>query len=84
MTVLKGTVEPTPETELEIVERLKVAKLEPGDVLVLEYPGILTIERANTIKHYVESVFEGHRCVVLQGGMTLKVASPVVANGVKE
>lgn len=64
-----------PVSELEYVDRVKVMDLKPTDVLVIEYPGVLSQECANQIKRHIETVFDGRRCVVLSEGATLKVAS---------
>jgi len=68
-----GNVEPVPDVaDLEFVDRLKVAALEPGDVLVVECQELLSQDTANWIKAQLDRVFPGHACIVLDRGVTLK------------
>lgn len=59
---------------LEEVGRLKTLRLEPGDVLVVESDHSLSDHTCARISQHMESVFAGHRCVVLSEGLKLKVA----------
>lgn len=56
------------------VQRLK---LEPGDVLVLSYDGMLSADQAQHMRAIVEQRFPGHKAMVLTDGMTLSVGHGV-------
>ena len=64
----------TVSLKLEEVGRLKTLSLEPGDVLVVESNYVLPDHTIARIAQHLESVFVGHRCVVLSEGLKLKVA----------
>lgn len=60
--------------ELEEVPAVKLLRLEPGDVLVVETDTILSNESSRRIGSLIEREFPGHRVVVLDAGTRLKVA----------
>ena len=62
--------------KLEEVGRLKTLSLQLGDVLVVESEHCLSDHTCARISAHLESVFTGHRCVVLSEGLKLKVARP--------
>jgi hypothetical protein len=55
------------------IEEVRVARLEPGDVVVLMAPERLNMEQADTLRERAAELFAGHRIAVLEGGMTLEV-----------
>lgn len=65
-----ATLESLPE-----VERIAVARLKPTDVIVIECREDVSEEIADRIKAYVTAIWPEHKCVVLDGGTTLKVVS---------
>ena len=65
-----------PNGVVEIVlEHLSVLHVEPGDVLVLRYPGILSDDAIHHLHESFRNVFgEGMKVIVLDQGMELSVA----------
>lgn len=55
------------------IEEVRVARLEPGDVVVLMAPERLNMEQADTLRERTAELFTGHRVAVLEGGVTLEV-----------
>lgn len=55
---------------------LAVLNIKPGDVLVIHVRRSLQPQREINLRKQVEEQFPGHKCLVLQDGMTLSVASP--------
>ena len=55
-----------------------VARLEPGDVIVVEFPLKLTPDAMDQAVEVLADVFPKHRAVVLDGGATLKVARAIL------
>lgn len=45
----------------------------PNDVGILYYPGKLSVEAVSNIKRTFEDNFPGHKCVVLEEGMSMGV-----------
>jgi hypothetical protein len=63
---------------LELAD-VAVARLQPGDVVVVTFPGLLTRDQLQTVKETLTDVFKAHgagRVVVLQGGPTLELVRP--------
>jgi hypothetical protein len=56
-----------PPIELDI----SVLKTQPGDVLVLSHPGHLSMESAERIKTYVESVWPTLKAIVMSDGLKI-------------
>jgi len=64
-----------PEPKYIEVESIKVIHLEPGDLLILEYPGVLSDSAHQRIKHVVSEfapMLMG-RIIILEQGLTAKV-----------
>lgn len=59
---------------LELVERLKVLDLKPGDVIVVESDRHLSKEQIGDIERYAGQAFPGHRVVVCDQGIRIKAA----------
>jgi hypothetical protein len=61
------------------VEAAKIAKLElkPGDTIVLSHALKLSFEIMGRLKSQLESIFPGHRVLVLDKGLDLSVVTPV-------
>lgn len=57
----------------EVLEHLKVLRLEPDDVLVFTHPTPMSAACADHIKKRLSEVFPGHRAVVLDQGSGLGV-----------
>lgn len=73
--------------DLQLVDRVKVAALQPNDVLVVECPTRISEETALRLNRMMSDVFPNHRCVVLADGLTLKVAAvapPIVVKDQNE
>lgn len=59
---------------LRLFSTLRIVRLKPGDVLVLEYPHRLSPERYEALKRQTHRVFgDGVKIAVLEEGMTLHV-----------
>lgn len=54
--------------------RISVARLRPTDVIVVECKDKLPLASLERIKQLVGSHFEGHRIVVFDAGMRMKIA----------
>lgn len=67
---------PKTSTDTPSVHRVK---LEPGDTLVLTFPGNLGMEACERIDKHMAKVFPGHELIILQDGMTLSVVSESAA-----
>jgi len=59
------------EPELDLVERLSVLELRPGDVLVLTYADEITAAQAERLRGLMAESLPGYPCVVLSGGVEL-------------
>lgn len=57
------------------LEGVRILRLEPGDVLVLRAERRVSVAEANQLRERMESVFPGHKSLVLDG-VTLEVARP--------
>ena len=55
------------------IEHLQVARLEPGDKLVVTCPEVLTEEGARTISQYIRQCFPGVEAIVLSAGIELGI-----------
>lgn len=56
------------------VRRIEVARLQPGDVLVLECDAHITPDMAERLNEYMKEVFPEQKCMVLERGLSLKIA----------
>lgn len=56
------------------VSSVRLLKMEPGDVLVIECPYIVSQEAAGRMAALVKQSFPENKVFVLDGGATLKVA----------
>ena len=64
-----------PEPKYIEVESIKIIHLEPGDLLFLEYPGVLSDHAQERIKTSISKfapILVG-RIIILEEGMTAKV-----------
>ena len=57
--------------QLENAQDIQVARLEPGDVVVINVPFELTDSMRYQIKADSAELFPGHKTLVLEAGMTL-------------
>lgn len=53
-----------------------VARLEPGDVIVVEAADVLSEQAERNAFEQLQSMFPAHRVMVLSEGMRLKIARP--------
>ena len=63
---------------IDLVQEIKILKLEPGDIVVLKYPGVLKKEIAERIMAHVNEIIneiikEKNRTMILEDGMDLDV-----------
>lgn len=63
------------QIDVRLSADLKVLRLQPGDALVVEVNGRLSMEQAKALQAYVEKQFDGHRCLVLDSDAKLSVGS---------
>jgi hypothetical protein len=61
--------------------RVTVATLKPTDVIVVESDQRITQDQAEHIKQIVESVWPGHKAIVLDSTLKIKFASGSSPNG---
>lgn len=59
---------------LEANVKATILKLEPGDKIILRCPKVLSDSAHMRLKEQVEEMFPGHRAVVLEEGLDIKVA----------
>jgi hypothetical protein len=52
---------------------VRILRLEPGDVLVVNVPGRLTDDECQELGRRVKESFPDHRIAVLDGGATLDI-----------
>lgn len=64
---------PDPESVRSLLEAVKVIPLRPGDVIVGKVPAHMTAEQSAHLRELFAGVFEGHRCVILSGGIDIEV-----------
>src|SRR5580765_1328361 len=57
--------------QIRLIEHLPILKLEPGDVLVLTYPEMLTALQAEALREQMAEALPGFPAVVLSGGVQL-------------
>lgn len=57
-------------------ERIAVTDLGPDDVIILQAAGYLDLDQRKWITKHVAEVFPDHKCLILDGGLTLSVVSP--------
>lgn len=48
-----------------LLESVKILRLKPGDIIVIETEKRITWEQAQTIRTHAESEFPGHKVLVL-------------------
>lgn len=58
------------------IERIAVARLKPGDVIVVECRGLTSIQEVESIKATLRPIFPGHKVVVCDEGTRLRFAGP--------
>lgn len=56
----------------DLIRSATKIKFRPGDVVVLEHPGRLSVKHAENIRKCWEESLPGVRLIVLEEGMTLK------------
>lgn len=59
---------------LPAVQSIEVAQLKPGDVIVIEAEGNISMEYAERIEQYAKRIWPDHKCVVLGDGLKMKIA----------
>ena len=59
--------------EIEEVRRLR---LDPGDILVLKAPNVLTAEQCEEIRKQLEGEFPDNRVLVMTADFDLEVVTP--------
>jgi len=64
--------------EIEIGDLIEIkdiqrVKLEPGDILLVRYEGILPVAEKDRIAKQVQTRLPGHEVIVMDGGLTLSV-----------
>lgn len=59
--------------ELPEAPKVSVVRVEPGDVICLEFPGPISEETAQRIKKYAEQLWPNNRLAVVGYGGTFKV-----------
>lgn len=65
------------DPEIEIVLRhLQVVRIQPGDTLVLRFPGTLSLMYVQRIGEQFRTAFPDHRTVVITEGAELGVIRP--------
>jgi hypothetical protein len=68
---------PIPPDELPAVS---VASLRPGDVLVVRLGGPVSQRALENIGEGLADAFPGHKCVILEAGVSLDVVRPESAD----
>lgn len=59
------------------VKQVQILRLEPGDIVVLSAPGMISEDSAQRIKNYWDESFNDFKCVVLGDGIEVtKVLRP--------
>lgn len=61
------------------IKQVQIVRLEPGDIVVLSAPGMISNETANRLKEHFERHFEpeGLKCMVVGDGLEVqKVLRP--------
>jgi len=61
---------------LRKIGRLRAVQLKPDSVIVLQTKEKLSDERREGIRRAMRSLFDGYRCLVLDGGVSLGVITP--------
>jgi len=62
-----------PKEEIDYLKDMQILKLEPGDVIVLRYPGVLTDKAVSNIKTTADKIYPGHEVHVLEENMEIGV-----------
>lgn len=62
----------------EMIERIKVLDLSPGEIVVIHYPGTLSYGSLVRLREYVREVLDvsKNKVLILDQGMDLKIVSP--------
>jgi hypothetical protein len=68
---------------LPAVTRIAQATVEPGDVIVIEVPGALTVTQQKLIAEQLRGIWPANQVLVLQNGMQLKIGTTVGAIAAK-
>lgn len=55
------------------IEEIRKVKLDSDDVLVLRLPFAITQEGAIKLRETVSAVFPGHKCFILDKGISLEI-----------
>lgn len=55
------------------IEEVRIARVEPGDVIVLRTSQVLDVHDANMIRERCSAFFEGHEVVILQDDLSLEI-----------
>lgn len=63
-------------TSLPMLKGVEVASLKPGDVIIAEVPGAISIQTAERLKAELTRVWPDTEIVVCGDGMRLKVMRP--------
>jgi len=58
------------------IEEVRVARVQPGDVIVLMTSKQIGQEQAEVMYDQLKALFEGHRVAILEDGMFLEVLRP--------
>lgn len=65
---------PSPIEALPEAERVEIVRVQPGDVIVLTFPGLISQETAERIKRTCESnLFPNNRVMVIGDGARVSV-----------
>lgn len=59
---------------LEADVKVRVLNLQPGDKIVLRHPKHLSELAVDRLKQQVEELFPGHKAIILEEGMDIKIA----------
>ena len=57
------------------MHRAMFLAVEPGDVIVIETPALLTVEQQESIRQLLKTVWPTNRALVLTGGMKLMIGT---------
>jgi hypothetical protein len=60
---------------LPATARITAADVKPDDVLVIECPGLVSAAYRERVQQVLAQVWPGRKCLVLEGGMALKLMS---------
>lgn len=66
------------------VTRIVRADVEPGDVIVVEVPGIMSQRQQDLVSAQLQAIWPHNRTLVLTNGMTLKIGVVPPTNGTRK